>query len=222
MIKKLIVLVIIIAAALWLRQSEYAELLTLEALKANGDALRIYVADHYISSVGLYVVIYMVVAGLNIPGAVILSIGGGYVFGAIAGTVFAVTSATLGAGIGFLTARYIMGSSLNVKYAKQLQRLNRELETNGYLYMLTLRLIPAFPYFLINILAGLTKLRFGTFIWTSYIGMIPGGFVFVYAGSRLNNISSLSDIFSPEMLSAFVLLGALMLIPVAYKKIKRR
>lgn len=222
MIKKILFLCIVIGLAVWVRQSEYADMLTFEALKANTNNLKGYVGENYTVSVFSYILIYITVAGLNIPGAVILSLAGGYVFGAVFGTLFAVTGATVGASIGFLMARYIMGASLNQKYEKQLQKLNSELTSNGHMYMLTLRLIPIFPFFLINILAGLTSLRLSTFFWTSYVGMIPGGFVFVYAGSRLNEVSSPKDIFSPGMLSAFVLLGLLMLMPVAYKKVKGR
>jgi len=222
LIKKIVLLAVVIGLAIWIRQSSYAELLTMDALKANADALKAYVADNYMISIGAYLLIYILVAGLNIPGAVILGLGGGYVFGAAAGTLYAVTSATIGASAGFLMARYVMGSSLNQKYEKQLARLNNELRANGHMYMLTLRLIPIFPFFLINILAGLTNLRLSTFFWTSFVGMIPGGFVFVYAGSRLNEVNSPKDIFSAGMLSAFVLLGLLMLLPVVYKKVKNR
>jgi uncharacterized membrane protein YdjX (TVP38/TMEM64 family) len=222
LIKKILLLAAVIGIAVWIRQSPYADLLTIDALKANADALKAYVADNYIVSVFAYLLIYILVAGLNIPGAVILGLGGGYLFGAAAGTLFAVTAATVGASLGFLMARYVMGSSLNKKYEKQLAKLNSELSANGHMYMLTLRLIPIFPFFLINILAGLTGLRLSTFFWTSFLGMIPGGFVFVYAGSRLNEVTSPKDIFSPGMLSAFVLLGLLMLLPVVYKKVKSR
>lgn len=222
MIKKLIFLAVIVAAAVWLRNSQYADLLTLSALKANTDSLRAYVDGNFTFSAAVFIGVYILVTGLNIPGAVIMSLGGGYVFGAAAGTALAVTGATIGAGGGFLTSRYIFGSYLNKRYAKQLSRLNRELDSNGHLYMLTLRLIPIFPFFLINILAGLTGISLITFLWTSFIGMIPGGFVFVYAGSRLNEVNSAADIFSPGMLSAFVLLGLLILIPVVYQKVKGR
>lgn len=222
MIKKLLLLAIVIGLALWIRQSEYAEFLTFEALKENSDSALAYVSNNYLTSAVAFVLIYVAVAGLNIPGAVILSLAGGYLFGAFTGTALAVSGATAGASISFLLSRYVLGNTLNKKYAKQLDKLNSELNSNGYLYMLTLRLIPVFPFFLINILAGLTKLKLLTFIWTSFVGMIPGGFVFVYAGSRLKEIESVGDIFSPGMLSAFVLLGLLMLIPIGYNKIKSR
>jgi hypothetical protein len=119
LIKKILLLAAVIGIAVWIRQSPYADLLTIDALKANADALKAYVADNYIVSVFAYLLIYILVAGLNIPGAVILGLGGGYLFGAAAGTLFAVTAATVGASLGFLMARYVMGSSLNKKYEKQ-------------------------------------------------------------------------------------------------------
>jgi uncharacterized membrane protein YdjX (TVP38/TMEM64 family) len=221
-VKKIVLLLVIITSAVWLRNSPYSELLTLEALKNNTDILKSYVQANYLTTVISYLLIYIAVAGLNIPGAVILSLSGGYLFGAYAGTLYAVTASTAGAVIGFYTARYFFGNGLNARYSVQLAKFNSELEKNGSLYMLTLRLIPVFPYFLINILAGLTTMRLGTFVRTSFLGMIPGGFVFVYAGSRLNSIEKVSDIFSPGMLLAFVLFGLLMLLPVAFKKVKGR
>jgi len=207
---------------IFIRQSEFANMLTFESLKTNSDALQSYVESNHLISLSLFMFIYIVVAGLNLPGAVILSLSGGFVFGTTLGTLLAVTGATIGAGLGFLMSRYLLGETLNKKYETQLAKFNNELTSNGYMYMLTLRLIPIFPFFLINILAGLTKLKLRTFLWTSFMGMIPGGFVFVYAGSRLNEISSVNDIFSPQILSAFILLGLLMLVPVIYKKLKSR
>lgn len=222
MIKKLLVLAVLVAAALWIRSSRYADLLTFESLKANADAIRVYTSSHMIFSSIIYVALYIMVAVLNLPAAAIMSLSGGYIFGLYWGTLMAVGGATLGACGGFLFARYILGSSLNRKYEKQLKRLNSELDANGYLYMLTMRLIPIFPFFIVNTLAGLTKIRLFTFFWTSFIGMIPGGFVYVYAGKSLNMVHSVGDIFSPAMLTAFALIGALMLVTIGFKKLKAR
>jgi len=221
-IKKLIILAIIVVIAVFIRNSPYSEYLTFSYLEENSDALLAYVSDNRYISIISYVFVYIVVAGLNLPGAAVMSLSGGFLFGAGFGTAFAVTGATLGACIGFLVSRYLLGDVLNTKYEKQLAKFNKELAVNGYLYMLTLRLIPIFPFFVINIVAGLTKLRLFTFFWTSFIGMLPGGFVYVYAGSRLSNIESPKDIFSPGMISAFILFGLLMLVPVVYKKVKGR
>jgi uncharacterized membrane protein YdjX (TVP38/TMEM64 family) len=221
LIKKLIFLILLISFIVWLRNTEYAHLLTFENLKANTDNIKNYVSENYLSSALTYIVAYIAVAGLNIPGAAVMSLGGGFVFGVGAGLFLSVTSATLGASLAFIMARYIAGEAINRKYETQLSKFNKELSENGYLYMLTLRLVPIFPFFLINIMAGLTKIRLATFFWTTLVGMIPGGFVFIYAGSRLSEVTSPSDIFSAGMISAFALFGALMLVPVIFKKIKR-
>jgi len=220
--RKLIFLILIVGLVVYLRNSEYAQFLTFENLKSNADALKAFSEENFIYTAGVYLISYILVAGLNIPGAVIMSIAGGFIFGSMLGTLIAVSGATAGASLGFLMSRYIFGNALNNKYELQLKKFNKELSDNGYLYMLTLRLIPAFPFFLINIMAGMTSLRLSTFVWTSFLGMIPGGFVFVYAGSRLNEVNSPSDIFSGGILSAFVLFGLLMLIPVVYKKLKSK
>ncbi len=182
MIKKIIILLIFVIAVILIRQSDFADLLTFEALKANSDSLRSYVEANKLMSATLFLIIYITVAGLNLPGAVVLSLSGGFVFGALSGTILAVTGgATIGAGVGFLMSRYLLGASLNVKYEDQLRRFNEELSSNGYIYMLTLRLIPIFPFFLINILAGLTRLKLSTFLWTSFVGgMIPPVDLFSY------------------------------------------
>jgi len=222
MIKKLLLSAVFIGLIIALRNSTYAEMLTFENLKANADALKTTAGENIIKSGGIYLFIYLAVTGLNIPGAAVLSITAGYLFGAFTGTFLAVTGATAGAAAAMLFSRYMFGGYINIKYDRQLAKFNKELSENGYLYMLTLRLIPVFPFFIINILAGLTRIKLTTFIWTSFIGMIPGGFVFVYAGSRLNEIQSPKDIISPGMLSAFALIGFLVLMPVIYKKIKVR
>jgi len=223
LIKKLILLAIIIALFFWLRTTDYIHMVTFENLKANGDIIRNYVHGRYVLSALIYIAGYSIFTGLALPGAVIISLCGGYVFGVAGGLTFSVIGATIGAVSAFFLARYFLGNWLNTKYADQLAKFNQELKTNGHLYMLTLRLIPIFPFFLINLMAGLTGIRFSTFLWTTFFGIIPGGFVFIYAGSRLSEVSSVSDIFSGKMLSAFVFLGLLMLLPVAYNKlIKKR
>lgn len=198
------------------------QLITFDNLKQNADVIKQYVHDRYVLSALAYIFLYLVFSGLALPGAVIVSLCGGYVFGVIGGLTFSVIGATAGASLAFFLSRFFLGHWLNTKYHDQLKKFNRELDSNGHLYMLTLRLIPIFPFFLINLMAGLTRLPFKTFLWTTFFGMIPGGFVFIYAGSRLSEITSVQDIFTAKILSAFVFLGLLMLLPVFYKKLKKK
>lgn len=221
MFKKIAVLIFLIAFIIWFRVSGYSDLVTFDNMKSHADFFKDYVNNNYIKSAILYFIGYNIFTALALPGAVIISICGGYVFGLAGGLLFSITGATSGACLAFLASRYLLGTYINKKYQQQLTKFNHELSYNGYLYMLTMRLIPIFPFFLVNILAGLTSMRFRTFFWTTFIGIIPGGFVFIYAGSRLSQLNSVRDVLSSQMLSVFVFLGCLALIPVFYKKIKQ-
>jgi len=218
--KKLIALIIIAIIIIVLRNSEYADMATFSYLKSHADGFKIYVHQHYLTSVLLYMAGYFLYTAFALPGAIIISLFGGYVFGVIVSLVLSVTAATAGASALFFMSRYVLGSYIHEKYQRQLALFNTELSKNGHLYLLTLRFIPIFPFFLINILAGLTKIPFRTFLWTTAFGIIPGGFVIMFAGSRLGEINSPDEIFSHKMLLVFVFFGIMILIPVIYNKIR--
>jgi len=166
--------------------------------------------------------VYVGVTGFTLPGAAILTLLSGALFGSILGTILVNIGATAGATLSFLAARFVFGSSIQKKYATQLTKFNREVEENGAQYMLVLRLIPAFPFFLINPLAGLSKIPISTFIWTTSLGIIPGSFVYAFAGKQLASIDSVGGILSPGMIVAFGLLATLALLPVAWKKLSAK
>jgi len=193
---------------------------TLENLQAQKEELQAFVAANYALSVSLFIGIYCLSVAFIIPIATVLTLASGFLFGTIFGTMFAVFGATLGAMASFYFARFIIGDKIQQKYAKELSRFNAELEANGYGYLFALRFLPIFPFFLINLLCGITRIDGKTFFITTLIGIIPGGFVYVYAGSQLSKINALSDIFSKEIFFALALLGALSLVPILYKKIK--
>ena len=153
---------------------------------------------------------------LSIPGAAILTLAAGGIFGALAGTIIVSFASTLGATIAFLISRFLLGDYLQKKYNNKLAKINHNLQENGNFYILTLRLIPIFPFFVINTILGLTKIKLRNFYIFSQIGMLPGTFIFVYAGSNLANINSLSEILSKELFISFALLG---LFPLCAKKI---
>ena len=137
------------------------------------------------------------------------------------GALYVNVAATTGATLAFLFARYIAGQSLQAKYGDRLARFNEELESNGWSYLLTLRFIPIFPFFLINLFAGLTNIRLRTFVWTTSVGIFPGSLIYAYAGQQLGTISAVKDIFSTKVLLAFLLLATLAVFPVIYKKIRK-
>lgn len=164
---------------------------------------------------GGYFSVYVLVTGLSLPGAAVLTLLAGALFGLGMGTLVVSFASTLGATIAFLAARLVARDAVQQRFAAQLKTVNEGIAREGAFYLFSLRLVPLFPFFLINIVMGLTPLRPWQFYWVSQIGMLAGTFVYVNAGTQLAQLQSLQDIFSPSLLLAFTLLG---LLPVATKK----
>ena len=195
--------------------------LTLESLKANRDALRSYYEAHWFLMAGGFIILYIAQTALSLPGAAILSLAAGAVFGAVTGTLYVNIGATVGATLAFLVARYLFRDAVLRKFGANFEKVNRELEQRGFNYLLFLRLVPAFPFFLVNLGAGLTKLPLRTFFFGTMIGIIPGSFVFCNAGASLATISSMSEVASPRVLGSFALLGLFAISPVIYQKVRQ-
>ncbi len=165
---------------------------------------------------GIFFAAYVAVTGLSLPGAVIMTLGAGAIFGVLWGTVIVSFASTLGATCAFLTARFVLRDWVQGKFGDRLKAINAEMEKEGGFYLFTLRLIPIFPFFVINLVMGLTVIRTSTFYWVSQIGMLAGTLVYVNAGTQLAQIDSLKGILSPELLASFALLG---IFPLIAKKI---
>jgi uncharacterized membrane protein YdjX (TVP38/TMEM64 family) len=195
--------------------------LTLTSLKENRQLLLDYYAAHMLITIAGFMLIYIVQTALSLPGAAILSLAAGATFGPVMGTFYAITAATIGATLAFLVTRYLLRDAVLTRFGSRLEGLNRELEQRGFNYLLFLRLVPLFPFFLINLAAGLTRLPLRMFFVGTMLGIIPGGFVYVNAGASLATIDSLSGIASPRILGSFALLGLFALAPVIYDKFKR-
>lgn len=215
----ILIALILVALFFWL---DLGRFLTLDSLKANRQLLLQYYADHRLLTVAAFMAIYIIQTALALPGAVILSLSAGAIFGPLMGTLYAVSAASVGATLSFLVTRYLLRDAVLAKFGNKLEGINKELEERGINYLLFLRLVPLFPFFLINLAAGLTRLPLRTFILGTFFGIIPGGFVFVNAGASLASINSLSDIASPRVLGSFALLGLFALIPALYAKFKNR
>jgi uncharacterized membrane protein YdjX (TVP38/TMEM64 family) len=220
--KRIILLVIILTTIAIIRFSGVDRYLTFENLQENKFRLQQIVEGNYLRSIGGYVLLYIVVVAFSIPGATILTLSGGFLFGVIWGAVYVNVGATTGAALAFLFCRYVAGEWVQNKYGDKLNKFNKELEENGYRYLLALRLIPVFPFFMINIFAGLTKFSLRTFIWTTSVGILPGSLVYAFAGNQLNAIESVKDIFSAKIIGAFSLLALFVLFPVIVNYIKRK
>ena len=209
---RLILAVVLVVAAFALWRSGLLGELSLEALKARQDALQAWTAANPWYAAGAFFVLYVVVTGLSLPGAAVLTLAAGALFGLLEGTLLASFASSIGATLAFLASRFVFRDALRDKYGERLRTFDEGIARNGAYYLFTLRLVPVFPFFVINLLAGLTALKTRTFYWVSQAGMLPGTIAYVYAGTQLARIREPSDILSPGLIGAFALLGFLPLI----------
>jgi len=218
--KVLIVIFTIVFINYLIKYLGYDKLLTFENLQANKDNLNSFVEVNYLYTVLVYIGVYIVTTALMLPGGGVLSLTGGVLFGPIKATIFINFGATIGAMASFFLSRYLVGEWAQIKFKNQLEKFNREIETHGSNYLLTLRFVPLFPFFLINIASGLTKIKPSKFLWTTMLGIIPGSYAYALAGNNLSSITSISEILSFNVIIVFVVLGIISLIPIILKKLK--
>lgn len=216
--KKILIALCLAAAIVSIRVFGWDQLLSLETFRQYRDQLLAFTDRHYVPSVALFVLVYIAAVALSIPGATVLTLAAGFLFGFI-GVIYVNIGATAGACLAFLAARYLLGDWIQKRYGEKLASFNQEIADNGYNYLLTLRFIPLFPFFLINLFAGLTRVPLATFACTTMVGILPGSFVYIYMGRQLGIIDKPGDIFSWQLILAFVLLGLLALSPVIAKRI---
>jgi len=176
-----------------------------------GDLQRAY-AEHPVLMVGGYFLAYVLMAAFSLPGATVMGLAGGAVFGFTVTTVAVSFASTLGATLAFLMSRYMLRDLVQRRFGDRLAAVNEGMAREGAWYLFTLRLIPVFPFFVINLLMGLTPISVRTFYWVSQLGMLGGTMVYVNAGRELGSLTSLSGILSPSMLLAFALLGVFPLV----------
>lgn len=186
--------------------------LTLDKLKENKDFLVNHFTINPVLVAILFGLAYVFITALSIPGATIFTLAAGAIFGLSYGTLIASLASTLGATLAFLATRYLFKDSAQIKFRERMSSINKGLERDGSFYLLTLRLLPVFPFFLVNLLMGLTNFSVWRFFLISQIGMLPGTLVYVNAGTELSKIQSLKDILNPGLLTSFFLLGLLPLV----------
>lgn len=188
--------------------------LTLEALKeSQGDFAALQAQSPWMTAFAAFA-IYVVAVALSLPGATIMSLAIGALFGFWVGVLLVSFASTIGATLAFLASRYVLRDWVQRRFGGKLRGVNEGMEKEGAYYLFMLRLVPAFPFFLINLLMGLTPVRTRTFYWISQAGMLPGTLVYLNAGTQLGHIDSLSGIFSAEVVLSFALLG---IFPLAAK-----
>ena len=189
--------------------------LSLEFLQAQRSAaVEIHQANPWLTSLG-FLALYVAVTGLSLPGAAILTLAAGAIFGLGLGTVIVSFASTIGATLAFLLARYLLRDAVQRRFEKQLGPINEGVRKDGAFYLFALRLVPAFPFFAINLAMGLTPLKVWTFFWVSQVGMLAGTLVYVNAGQQIGQLESLAGILSPTLILSFALLG---LFPLIAKK----
>jgi pyruvate/2-oxoglutarate dehydrogenase complex dihydrolipoamide dehydrogenase (E3) component/uncharacterized membrane protein YdjX (TVP38/TMEM64 family) len=201
---------VLLVAVLW--RSGLLSHLSLSDLKATHAAWAQWVHANPWLAAGGFLALYVVIAGASLPGAAILTLAAGALFGLFEGVILSSFGSTLGATLAFLAARFLFRDSLLARYGDRLKNFNAGIHRDGAFYLFSLRLIPVVPFFVVNVLAGLTSLGAGTFYWVSQVGMFPGTIAYVFAGTQLARIDSLSSVLSPGLIGAFVLLGILPLL----------
>lgn len=190
--------------------------LTLEALRSQRAAFAATIAAHPLASASAYFLAYVAVTALSLPAATLLTLAGGALFGFGPGLLLVSCASTLGATLAMLLARTLLRDAVQARFATRLAAIDAGLAREGAFYLFALRLVPAFPFFLVNLALGLTRMPARTFFWVSQLGMLPATAVYVYAGTELGRIDSLRGLVSPGLLGAFALLG---LLPLATRKV---
>lgn len=242
----LIVLAVLVAVVFLNGWHKY---LSLAQIAENREALRGFVDGNYLLAIGAYVALYIAVVALSVPGGALLTITGGFLFGWLVGGIATVIAATAGATVLFLIAKTSLGETLAAKAGPWLQKLSEGFQSDALNYLLFLRLVPAFPFWLVNLAPALLGVSLGTFVIATFVGIIPGTFAFAFLGAGLDSIIDKQrevhqacldkqseaggagectfsldpgSLLTPELLAAFVALGIVAIIPVVAKKVRAR
>ena len=199
-----VVLLALIAAFFVFDLGRFFSLAYLKSSQAEFAALY---GNHPAAVIGVFFAIYVAVTALSFPGATVMTLAAGAIFGLLAGTVIVSFASSIGATLAFLAARFVLRDSVQSRFGARLAEIDKGVAKEGAFYLFTLRLVPLVPFFVINLLMGLTKMKTATFYWVSQLGMLAGTLVYVNAGTQLARIDSLKGILSPGLIGSFVLLG---------------
>ena len=218
--KKIILLVFFGSGVLLFYLLDLHQHLSLENLKINRDRLDVLYKEKPVSFVLGFIGVYFLFVALSLPGATILTLAAGAIFGATSGMLVVNIGATLGATVAFIFARLVFREWVENKFRSKIKSINEGFSRNPISYILFLRLVPLFPFFIVNLVSGVTQVRLSVYLFGTMIGIMPGSFIYANAGSNLARIETISDIASPGVLGALVLLGLFSLIPIFYQRYK--
>lgn len=222
-LKKYLPLFFIVLASLAVWVTGFYHYFNFDALRLYNKEIQHFVVQHLFLSILTYSILYIAIVGLSVPVATFMTLLGGFLFGQIVGTMTVVLSATLGATILFLAVRYASESFIAEKTGLWVQKMQRGFQDNALYYLLMLRLIPIFPFVAVNLVAAILQIPLRTFFWGTFIGIIPGSFVYVSIGNSLKDVIqepnfSPKIILEPHIIIGFIGLGILSLLPVLYKR----
>jgi uncharacterized membrane protein YdjX (TVP38/TMEM64 family) len=216
LVQRISIVAAIIIAVILFKFLGLGQYLSLDYLKASQDKFTQIYASHRLLVIATYMGIYIVITALSLPGAAVMTLAGGAMFGFWVGVLVVSFASTIGATLASFVARFLLRDWVQNRFGEKLSRINQGIEKEGAFYLFSLRLVPIFPFFVINLAMGLTPMKLWTFYWVSQIGMFPGTMVYVNAGKELGRIESLSGILSPGLIISFVILG---LFPITVKKL---
>ena len=214
--KKIIAAAVLVGLVALFRLYHLERFLSLEYLKGSQARFITLYAEHQVVIMGAYFILYLLVTALSLPGAAAMSLAGGALFGFWRGVILVSFASSIGATLACFVARFVFRDWVQDRFGDRLSAVNEGIKREGSLYLFTLRLVPLFPFFVINLLMGLTPMPLKTFYWVSQVGMLAGTAVYVNAGRELGRIESLSGILSPRLLISFAILGVF---PIVVKKI---
>lgn len=214
--KKLPLIILLAAAVASFFIFDLGQYFSLEYLKDNQARFDQFYAENALLTIAIYFAVYVLVTALSLPGAAIMTLAGGALFGLWTGLLVISFASSIGATLAFLFSRFLLRDMIQQRFGRQLESINKGIESEGAFYLFTLRLVPVFPFFVINLGMGLTPIKTWTFYWVSQLGMLAGTAVYVNAGTQLGQLESLSGILSPGILFSFALLG---IFPLVAKKV---
>ena len=212
-----------IILGLWVlyRFTPLYEYFALDYIKERSLYFKQFVNDHYLLSVGIYMLVFISTIALSVPSSIILTLLGGYLFGIWHTSIISTISVTVGVTIAYIVYKYLLQDTLAQTYKDRAEQFEKQMREHGASYLLMLNFSTVFPYFVINAFAALSRVSVWTVVWTTAIGFIPQAFVYAYAGQGLGSIKKVNDIFSTNVIIAFVLLILLALVPMLIKRFKK-
>ncbi len=207
--KKILMLLVLLSIVVAFLIFDLGQYLTLDYIKSQQESLNAFYQQNTLTTVITFFAIYVVVTAASLPGAAVMTLAAGAIFGLVSGVILVSFASSIGASCAFIISRYVLRDTIQQKFPDKLKTINQGIDKDGAFYLFALRLVPAFPFFVINLVMGLTSLKTWTFYWVSQLGMLAGTIVYVNAGTQLAQIESLSGIASPEIIFSFVLLALL-------------